>query len=217
MVDVVYSSDDLTVYSGPSSINVNVGIGSKGTRGSRIYSLTSDPRTLTYDQFPGDVQEYDFGIVINGSSGTAIQTFQKVGTGINDWVELEPISVNIYSTKSQFAFTVPEIAPGVDSPFGVTIIPVPISLIFSLDVAEYTTDLFSVQYEIEDTRESATNYPVSSSMSLSIVNATIPSISSEELPYLYITISAIEYDPNTSSWVAVNGLRTVHGIVTVVA
>ncbi len=203
MVDVVYASDDLTVYSGPTSLNVNVGIGSQGQRGSRIYSLTGDPRELTLDQFPGDIQEYDFGILINGSSGTAIQTFQKIGIGINDWVELEPISVNIFSAKQVVSF----------NEYGIANLPVPVSSVFSLDVPEYTTDLFSIQYQIEDTRgiPDQTNYPTSSTVSLSIV----PDVENN-IQYLVGTIVAIEYNPILTAWVPVTGLRTIHGIITVV-
>ena len=203
MVDVVYASDDLTVYSGPTSLNVNVGIGTQGVRGSRIYSLTADPRTLTLDQFPGDIQEYDFGILINGSSGTAIQTFQKIGIGINDWVELEPISVNIFSATQSLTF----------NSSGVASLSVPVSSIFSLDVAQYTVDLFSVQYQIEDRRGTPDqkNYPTSSTMSLSIV----PDVENN-IQYLVASIKAIEYNTVSSTWVPVTGARIVHGIVTVV-
>ena len=52
MAEVVLSTDDLLVLSGPTSVNVEVGIGSQGDRGSLIYVSVGNPNTALTGQTP---------------------------------------------------------------------------------------------------------------------------------------------------------------------
>lgn len=198
MVDVVYSSDDLTVVGGPSSINVNVSSGSRGIRGSRIYSISADPRTLTTQELPSDLLEYDLAIVVDADTQDAFAIYQKTGTSPQDWEPLPPLALNVFSTKTAIAF----------NEFGIAIAPIPVSLIFDLE--DYSVDKFVVQYQLEDTNEGGNTYPVSSSISLSVV----PDLENN-IQNLVAVIKAVEF--NGTSWVPItSALRTIHAFITVI-
>lgn len=198
MVDVVYSSNDLTVVGGPSSINVNVSSGSRGIRGSRIYSVSADPRTLTTQELPSDLLEYDLAIVVDSDTQDAFSIYQKTGTSPQDWEPLPPLALNVFSTKTSIAF----------NEFGIALAAIPVSVIFDLE--DYSVDKFVVQYQLEDTNEGGNTYPVSSSISLSVV----PDLENN-IQNLVAVIKAVEF--SGTAWVPVtSSLRTIHAFITVI-
>jgi hypothetical protein len=201
MPDIIVSNEDLAVFGGPASIDVNLGFGSTGVRGSRIYSLTGDPRTLTTEELPSDLQEYDLAIVVDADAQNAFGIFQKVGTSPQSWEPLPPLAINVFSTKQQITF-LPALAGGY------AVAAVPVSAIFDLN--EYTVDKFVVQYQLEDTAGTPNNYPTSSSMSLSIV----PDVENN-IQNLVAIIRAVEFDG--TNWVpVVDTTRTIHAFITVI-
>lgn len=198
MVDVVYSSDDLTVFGGPTSLDVDVSIGAQGIRGSRIYSVTADPRTLTAQELPADLQEYDLAIVTGSGTTDAFTIYQKIGQTPQSWEQLPSIALNVFSARQEVVFNAQ----------GVATVAIPVSAIFDLDA--YTVDKFMVQYQLENRNEGETPLPVASSISLSIV----PDVQAN-IQYLVGAIAAVEF--NGSAWSPVtSSARMAHAFVTVV-
>ena len=198
MVDVIYSSDNVIVTGGPSSIDLNINSGSRGIRGSRIYSIPGDPRTLSTQELPSDLLEYDLAIVVDSASNEAFTIFQKTGSSPQSWEPLPPLALNVFSAKETIVF---------DSN-GIALARVPVSTIFDLE--EYTVDQFAVQYQIENEAETVSPKPISSAMSLSI----IPDLENN-LQNLVAVIKAAEFDG--TSWTSLSSTtRTIHAFVTVV-
>ena len=193
MAEVVLSSDNLTVLGGPASINVDVDFGAQGVRGSRIYSVIADPRTLPANQLPADLIPFDLGIVITPSEPDYLKVYQKQGTSFNDWIALYDIVPNVFSTKSVVQFT-----------SGVAIAQLPVSTLFS-GLPSYQVENFAVQYEIEGT--TTPPLPISSASSLSVV-------AQNGVQFLVISVTAYEF--NGSAWSPISGNRNVSLFVTVV-
>lgn len=185
MADIVLSTEDLTVFGGPSSINLDIDFGPTGTRGSRIYGVSADPRLVT-TQKPADIQNYDIAMVISPSEPDYLTVYQKIGTTSDEWIQFASLVPNVYSAKSYITFS-NGVATGI----------VPASDLFILDT--YTADQFMVQVAIEE--EDATTKPTSVGVSLAISDAGAKK-------YLVITATAAEFDAGT--WSAVSGQRIAH-------
>lgn len=185
MADIVLTTEDLTVFGGPSSINLDVDFGPTGTRGSRIYGVSADPRLATTVK-PTDIQNYDIAMVISPSESDYLTVYQKTGTVAEDWIQFASLVPNVYSAKAYVTFS-SGVATGI----------VPVSDLFTLDT--YTADQFQVQISIE--QEGAQTLPTSVGFSLSITDVGAKK-------YLIITTSAVEFD--TGTWQAVNGERIAH-------
>lgn len=78
MVDVVLSSDNLTVLGGPERIDVDLNIGAAGTRGSIFFTGLENPNTLTDQNFTTRPELFDLYIVVDPSSSNYLQVFQYV-------------------------------------------------------------------------------------------------------------------------------------------
>lgn len=196
MADVVLSTDELTVFGGPASINVDIDFGPAGDRGSRIYGVEADPRIPATEK-PADVQNYDIAMVISPSESDYLTVYQKIGTTPEDWIQFASLVPNVYSIKAKVTFT-----------NGVALGLLPVSDLFTLD--SYTADQFMVQLSIENLDAGATPSllkPISSGYSLSV----IPSGGKQ---YLAIKTVAAEYSIATSEWAPVSGERVAHLFVT---
>jgi hypothetical protein len=66
MVDILLSSDDLSVFGGPASIDVNVDIGAQGVRGSYIFTGPGKP-TDPDVEFPLEIKPFDLYINLKPS------------------------------------------------------------------------------------------------------------------------------------------------------
>jgi hypothetical protein len=192
---------DLTVFGGPSSIDVDVDFGTKGERGSRIYGIKTDPRLSTTDK-DFDAQIFDLVIVVTDETGDYLRIYQKTGSGSEDWIPLAELFPNIFSTKQTKTFE-----------NGTASVSIVIDDAFSIDDQNYSVDRFAIQHNIED-RVNEAKRPVSSSISLA-VNA----VADEQV--LTITINAIEYNSTggvgqTPVWLPVDGPRVIHILATVV-
>lgn len=193
MVDVILNTDELTVLGGPASIDLDVDFGTQGIRGSRIYSVIADPRTLPSNQLPADLIPFDLGIVISPSEPDYLKVYQKQGTNVNDWIALYDIVPNVFSTKSVVNFS-----------SGVASAQIPVSSVFS-GLNSYDVANFAVQYEIEG--NTTPPLPITSSSSLSVVPVNGVQI-------LNITVTAYEFDG--TNWSVLSGNRNVSLFVTVV-
>lgn len=200
MVDVVYSSDDITVVGGPSSVNVNVSSGTRGVRGSRIYSVPGDPRLLTDQELPSDLLEYDLAIVVDSDSNEAFSIYQKVGSSPQDWEPLPPLSLNVFSTRVDIAF----------DGTGVAYAAIPVSLVFDLE--SYDVSQFAVQYQLENRTGTNNLYPMTSAISLDVQVGEY-----EGLPVQNLVAAFTAAEFNGTSWTPlVSTTRTLHAFITVI-
>jgi hypothetical protein len=195
MVDVVLATEDLTVFGGPSSINLDVDFGPTGPRGSRIYGVAADPRLSTTEK-PPSLQNYDLAIVITPSEPDYLTVYQKIGVTTEEWVQFASLVPNLHATKYNATFTA-----------GVATISLIASDIFILD--SYTADKFMVQVSLENANPLLVR-PVSTGVTLSVTTVSNKKV-------LNITIAAAEIDPATGVWSAVSGERIVHIFASVVA
>lgn len=196
MAEVVFSSEDLTVFGGPSSINLDIDIGAQGVRGTVIHGLIADPRTLATSQLPSDLIPRDLGINISPSTPDYLTVYQKVGTSPQEWISLYSIFPNILFTKGQYSFNAD----------GVTTVPIALSTNFIVD--SYDISNFSAQVTVESLPDGSNNpIPVNSSITLSVR----PTATEQ---FLDIKIKAIQF--SGGSWIPVTGIRTVHALASVV-
>ncbi len=198
MADVILSTDELAVFGGPASINLDIDFGPTGTRGSRIYGVEADPRLATTEK-PVDIQNYDIAMVISPSESDYLTVYQKIGTTTDEWMPFASLVPNVFSTKSTVTFT-----DGLATGY------VPVSDLFTLDPDQYVAANFMVQVTIENPAAATTTSllkPVSSGVSLSV-------ITNGGKKYLVVAMSAVEYNVSTLSWLPASGQRTAHVFIT---
>ena len=87
MADAELSSLSVVVVGGTTSQQVDLNIGPQGTRGSRIYGVTADPRLSTTVK-PEDTILYDVAIVVTPEESDYRVMYQKTGYGSEDWIQL---------------------------------------------------------------------------------------------------------------------------------
>jgi hypothetical protein len=201
MTDATVSSIDLTVFGGPSSIDVDVDFGTIGPRGSRFFGVIADPRLSTTPK-PVDALIFDLALVVTPSAFDYLTIYQKVGSGSEDWEALAELFPNVYSTKQELDFV------GGSASFDLVL-----NNVFTIEDQNYNVSRFMVQLNIED-RVNETKRPVSFSTSLA-VNA----VADDQV--LTVSINAIEYNTTagpggTPAWVNISGERVVHVLATVV-
>lgn len=192
MAEVVLATEDLTVFGGPSKIDLDVDFGPTGPRGSRIFGVSADPRLATTEK-PPSIQNFDIAMVISPSEPDYLTVYQKTGTTPEDWVEFATLVPNIFATKVNVDFVA-----------GVGQVVLVASDLFILDT--YTADQFMVQIGLENANPLLVR-PVSTGITLSV--ATVAN--KKELT---ITIAAAEINPSTGVWSAVTGERIVHVFAT---
>lgn len=79
MVDVIYSSDNLTVLGGPEILDVNVDIGPAGTRGGLFFTGNKEVSNLDINaDFPTTPLLFDFYILTDSSSENYLKVYQYV-------------------------------------------------------------------------------------------------------------------------------------------
>lgn len=110
MVDIVLSTDDVTVLGGPSSVSFEVGTGATGDRGSRIYQGDEDPNNMSDSDFDPDLLDlpkiYDLFLVISPSSSDYLQFYQYVQRdGSQVWDKILKMSQSSYAINTILDFT----------------------------------------------------------------------------------------------------------------
>jgi hypothetical protein len=75
MVDILLSSDDLSVFGGPARIDLNVDIGAQGNRGSFIFTGNGKPTDPAVD-LPLSVQPFDLYINLKPSDNEYLFLYQ---------------------------------------------------------------------------------------------------------------------------------------------
>lgn len=195
MVDVVLSSDSLTILGGPSQVSVDADFGPRGDRGSYIlvgYGKPNDPSTIIGET----PQIYDLYINVLSSDDEYLYIYQYLNTGIAElWVRLMKLTPNSYSLNTESAF--------VD---GQTVVNIPVARIvpsYPEILANITAANFNVQYSITNQN------PMASSMSIGelVIDPLLGQI-------LQVTINATEFDG--FNWINLVGNKVIHLYITVV-
>lgn len=200
MTDVNLSALDLTVFGGPTRVDVDLDFGPQGQRGSRITAITADPRLSTTAK-PFDAAIGDLVLNVTPSASDYLMLYQKVGTASEDWQEIVELFPNIYSNKVNLNFQ-----------SGIASYQVILNNVFTITDQNYNVSRFTVQHNIENANVGEANLPISSGASLSVA-------ASGGNQVLTITLNAIEYNssllPN-NPWQSVDGIRAVHFFVTAI-
>jgi hypothetical protein len=185
MPDVVLSNDDLTVLSGPETIELLVDIGPTGTRGSKFFVGVGNPNSVTLstkilnDLYINSAPGSDYGYL-----------YQYVSQpGGDTWVEVLRLNPIIYSKLHTVTF-----ASGTSAYAGGGSVVIPITDIST--AAGLTAANFNVQYSIQNTK------PLASSLSSVSISGTD----------LVINLEASEYD---GTWDAFYDEVSVHIFVSV--
>ena len=167
MADVVLSNDDLTVLSGPSTVELLVDIGPTGIRGSKFFVGIGNPNLISglgqilNDMYINTAPGEDYGYL-----------YQYVSEpGGNSWVEVLKINPTIYSKLHTVTF-----ASGTSAYAGNGSVLIPITDIST--AAGLTAENFNVQYSIQNEN------PLASSISSIQISGTD----------LIINFEASEYD-----------------------
>lgn len=112
MVDVLLSTEDLTILGGPTSIDVNVGIGQTGTRGTYIftgYGKPTDPGMQFVDNYDGvdiEVKAKDLFINLKDTDTEYLYLYQyepKTGGGYQ-WVKTLRLVPNTALANAEVLF-----------------------------------------------------------------------------------------------------------------
>jgi hypothetical protein len=189
MTEILLSSEDITVFGGPSSLNVEVDFGPTGERGSQIFVGYGKPNLTEIGQVPSLLDLY-INLLVSDDEYLYLYQYQNV-SGINTWEPIIDLIPNLYSVNFQKTFT-----------DGSTTILIPL---VSIDPSAVGLD--SSNFNIQHSIVNNTN-PVSSSLSVGSI------IDDSGILCLPISINAIEY--SGTSWSNLSGSKNVHILITVV-
>jgi len=196
MVDILLTTDELSVLGGPETVNVEVDFGPSGDRGSQIFSNTGKPviggNGLT--ALAPDCQLFDLYINILPTDDEYQYVYQLQNVlGTNTWVKLFRLVSNIYSKN----YTETSFIDGVWS------MNIPVAEIVPLNlVGTAQSENFNVQYSVLNQN------PIASSINIGEVTTA----NSERV--LPITITASEL--SGSSFTELSGPKSVQLFITVV-
>jgi len=196
MVDILLTTDELSVLGGPETVNVEVDFGPSGDRGSQIFSNTGKPviggNGLT--ALAPDCQLFDLYINILPTDDEYQYVYQLQNVlGTNTWVKLFKLVSNIYSKN----YTETSFIDGVWS------MNIPVAEIVPLNlVGTAQSENFNVQYSVLNQN------PIASSINIGEVTTA----NSERV--LPITITASEL--SGSSFTELSGPKSVQLFITVV-
>lgn len=152
MVDVLLNTDDIVVFGPPETLDVQVDIGPKGTRGSQVFVGVGDPNIVEIGQTPllND-------LFINTSPGEerGYMYQYQAQPGGDTWVQILDLNPAIYSINYEAVFDAGEGS-----------VTIPIADITS--ATGLTADNFNVQFSFSHTN------PVAASLSLlSVVSSNL--------------------------------------------
>ena len=107
MVDVILSSDNVTVLGGPSELEVDLNIGAPGTRGGVFLVGTENPNSLNLDQgFDIRPSLFDIFINVNTASEDYLQAYQLVNRdGVDLWDPIFKLSQQTFSANKVLEFS----------------------------------------------------------------------------------------------------------------
>jgi len=193
MAEVVLTTDELLVLSGPSSVNVEVDFGPEGERGSLFYVSVGNPNTNLVGQTP-KAKDLCVNVLKTDNEYSYIYQYNSDGAEGFQWypiIKLNPIQYNKILTGTF-----------VD---GSKVFNIPVSYIVDEETSQTLTSAnFNITYNIPNEN------PISSSIEIgSFINDPISG-----LQVIPVTVNAIEY--TGSAWQNLSGVKTVHFAISIV-
>lgn len=202
MAEINLTTDDLTILGGPASVNVDLDIGPQGSRGSITFFGSGKP-TVVNNFVPSgySLQAFDSYININPNDDEYLY-FYHYSNGLTglEWTRRFKLIPDTFSGTYERTFTAGQVTINVPI--------VDIATNYPDILANVTASNFNVQCNILNQE------PVSFGLSVAeVALVTINNVDTEVLP---ITINAIEYDDQTSSWSPITTEKTIHLHITMV-
>jgi len=111
MVNVILSSDDITVLGGPTRLDVDLNVGASGTRGSIIFNGFGNPNSLSVSgsDFPTRPQPFDIFIDVDPASDSYLKAYQYVNRdGVSSWVVAFQLNQETYRVNKVLDFSAGE-------------------------------------------------------------------------------------------------------------
>lgn len=178
--DVLLSSEDLLVIGPPSQLNIDLDLGAKGERGSRIFSYDEPDPTVGMSEINQTPTPYDMYINLKRGDEylTAYQYVSTPGIGYS-WEKVFNFYPRQYRKNSLIPFT-----NGIATKNIILTEILPLS-----EVAAIEAENFSINYNIENQNPIAT----------SINSISIYPDPDTDLLTLVLVISALEY--KNDSWI----------------
>jgi hypothetical protein len=107
MVNVILSSDNVTVLGGPSRLDVDLNIGATGVRGSLIFNGFGNPNFLSLSvDFPTAPRVFDIFIDADPSSDSYLQAYQFVNQdGATSWIPVFKLQQDVFSINKVITFS----------------------------------------------------------------------------------------------------------------
>lgn len=194
MAEVILNTEDLVVFGGPESINVEVDFGPQGDRGSRIYVGNGKPDNVDIGQIPNI---FDVYINLLPSSDEYLNIYQYMEVlGTNQWETISRLNFNNYSQKTSIDFTTE-----------INYVFIPTS--FILSNPSYIGSLNASNFSVQATFETSSGYAISNAIKTELIPAA--GLDPERLK---ITFYTKEF--NGASWVNPDGPRTANISISVV-
>jgi hypothetical protein len=193
MTEILLATEDLTIFGGPSRLNVEVDFGPAGDRGSQIFVGYGNPNDVSIGQDPKVFDLY-INILAGDPNGDylSLYQYQQGISGAPSWVKLFKLIPNTYSTNREEEFEDGEVLINV---LLTDIVPASLT-------GELTEDNFNIQFNIKN------DNPISSAISVAA-----PEIIGGNV-ILPITVKALEYDG--LEWSQLSGTKIVQLLITVV-
>ena len=193
MADVVLTTDELLVLSGPSSINVEVDFGPEGERGSLFFVSVGNPNTALTGQTP-KAKDLCVNILKTDNEYSYVYQYNSDGADGFQWypiIKLNPLQYNKILTGTF-----------VD---GSKVFNIPVSYIVDEETSQTLTSAnFNITYNIPN------DSPIASSVEIgSFTNDPVSG-----LKVLPVTVNAVEY--TGSVWQDLTGVKTVHFVISIV-
>jgi hypothetical protein len=193
MADVVLTTDELLVLSGPSSVNVEVDFGPEGERGSLFFVSVGNPNTALTGQTP-KAKDLCVNILKTDNEYSYVYQYNSDGANGFQWypiIKLSPLQYNKILTGTF-----------VD---GSKVFNIPVSYIVDEETSQTLTSAnFNITYSIPN------DNPIASSIEIgSFTNDPVSG-----LQILPVTVNAVEYA--SSTWQDLTGVKTVHFVISIV-
>jgi hypothetical protein len=193
MADVVLTTDELLVLSGPSSVNVEVDFGPEGERGSLFFVSVGNPNTALTGQTL-KAKDHCVNVLKTDNEYSYVYQYNSDGANGFQWypiIKLSPLQYNKIMTGTFVS--------------GSKIFNIPVNYIVDEETSQTLTSAnFNITYSIPNEN------PIASSIEIgSFTND--PGTGLQVIP---VTVNAIEYA--SSTWQNLTGVKTVHFVISIV-
>jgi hypothetical protein len=193
MADVVLTTDELLVLSGPSSVNVEVDFGPEGERGSLFYVSVGNPNTALIGQTP-KAKDLCVNVLKTDNEYSYVYQYNSDDANGFQWypiIKLNPLQYNKIMTGTF-----------VD---GSKVFNIPVSYIVDEETSQTLTSAnFNITYSIPNEN------PIASSIEIgSFTNDPVSG-----LQVIPVTVNAVEYA--SATWQNLTGVKTVHFVISIV-